>query len=65
MDELLRCREAATRNKLSMNQYLRMLVAKDHDAYKSHLQEATEWLLEGKGHEPTVSLDDLTDRQPE
>lgn len=65
MDELNRLAAGAVRNKMSKADYIRMLVARDWSDYRTREQEALEWLLEGKGHEPSVKLEDLTDRQTE
>jgi hypothetical protein len=60
--ELVRLRALANQHKLTLAQYVRMLVAREWSNYESREQEAKEWLLNGVGHEPSVKLEDLTDQ---
>jgi hypothetical protein len=55
--ELNRLRQLSTRNKMSMTQYIRMLIARDWGDYKSQEQKDLEFF--------GITRNELTDRQTE
>jgi hypothetical protein len=54
-DEGVRLAKRASLARMSRAAYIRMLINRDWGDYQTQKQEAIKWMLEGKGHEPTIT----------